>query len=506
MSNKAFSLLKSNIRYLPILLIWLLGFFLRTYRQNDLLGFYYDQGRDAKIANDIINGTNFPAIGPTTGIQGLHLGPAWFYLITPGYFFSGGNPATASCFIAFLESLTIPMLYFILKKYWNHTGAILAACFWAFSNYIIRSSRWFSNPSPLPFFVMLMIYCLIQIITHRKHSYLVWLSLLLGITLQLEAASAIFFIPTILVLFLYHLPKIKKVKLTDWLKSLAVFLILLLPQLAFEIKNNFKITRSFLSFLVGKTNSVSGKSFDIPNIPFLWQRLQNYYHYLFSKLDTNVTPYSLLLLLSFFLGLVLLLKKHRQNTVFQILLFWTFIPLFLLLFFVGNYGTLYDYYLTGFYPSFFALFAMSITSWQNKFSKFLLIFMVGLIFFFGNVPYVVNYLSAGFDGPQHITLGNQKQSIEHICQLSLQGDYNLSIYVPPHVPHTYEYLLDWYQEQGKCLPQTKETTSNLYILYEIDPNNPQRLEQWLKDLDKYSTFNNQALYGGITVQQRSNLL
>ena len=72
-------------KHWPIILIWFLGLFLRCYRQGDLLGFYYDQGRDAAIAADIISFKNFPAIGPTTGIAGLYLGPFWYYLITPGY-------------------------------------------------------------------------------------------------------------------------------------------------------------------------------------------------------------------------------------------------------------------------------------------------------------------------------------------------------------------------------------------------------------------------------------
>jgi len=113
--------------YLPIFIIWALGFFLRTYRQSSLLPFYYDQGRDAKMAADIISLKNFPAIGPTTGISGLFLGPFWYYLITPGYFIASGNPVVASYFIAFLESLTIPLIFFLLKKYWHSDTAYFAA-------------------------------------------------------------------------------------------------------------------------------------------------------------------------------------------------------------------------------------------------------------------------------------------------------------------------------------------------------------------------------------------
>lgn len=128
-------------KYWFVFLIWAIGLFLRCYRQSELLGFYYDQGRDALTAADIISLKNFPAIGPTTGISGLFLGPFWFYLITPGYFFGSGDPAIASYFICFLESLTIPLIYFLLKKYWSFKSAIFGSIFWSFSYYLIRSSR-----------------------------------------------------------------------------------------------------------------------------------------------------------------------------------------------------------------------------------------------------------------------------------------------------------------------------------------------------------------------------
>ena len=102
--------MKKFFSYWPILVIWLIDLFFRCYRQQYLLGFYYDQARDAKVAADIISGRNFPAIGPTTGINGLYLGPFWFYLITPGYLIGNGNPAIASYFISFIESLSIPLL------------------------------------------------------------------------------------------------------------------------------------------------------------------------------------------------------------------------------------------------------------------------------------------------------------------------------------------------------------------------------------------------------------
>lgn len=498
MIKKFFGFLKN---YWFIILVWAVGLFFRCYRQSELLGFYFDQGRDAKMATEIVSLKNFPAIGPTTGIEGLFLGPFWFYLITPGYFFGHGDPAIASYFICFLESLTIPLIYFLLKKYWSVKSAVIASVFWAFSHYLIRSSRWFSNPSPLPFFVVLIIWFLTKIFKEKQSRYWPVVFLLIGLSLQLEAASAIFFIPIIIVVSFFNFSEIKKIKLKTWFLSAVSFGVLLLPQLAFEIKNNFLITKNFIGFLTGKINSDSGKSWAIPSLDFISKRITDYYNSFFSKLDTNVTWVSLFFLSLFIIGIIFLIIKNIRDKFLQIILCWLFIPLILLLFFVGNYGNLYDYYLTGFFPAFIILFSIAIASFLSYFS----IAIVFYLFYTVNIPPLINYISAGTDGPQHITLGNEKQAVLKVCSETKSKDYNVDIYVPPVIIHSYDYLFDWYKREKKCDPQNNFQVSLLYTIYEVDPPHPERLDVWLKRQDSIGKIVREEKFGGIVVQERQRI-
>lgn len=482
-----------------IILIWLIGLFFRFYRQGDLLGFYFDQGRDALIAQDILTGKNFPTIGPTTGIQGLYLGPFWFYLITPGYFLGKGNPAIASLFIGFLESLTIPLIYLLLKKYWNKTGAILAATFWSFSYYLILSSRWFSNPSPLPFFVILIIYFLLEIFDKKQYKYLPLVFLLLGLCLQLEAASAIFFIPTIIIFSLINYRNLIKIKFKFWFQAILSFFVLLIPQFAYEIKNNFLITKNLIRFLTGRVNSTTGKSWAFPTFTFAKNRLLDFYNFLFSKLDTNITWISIIFLIIFIFSVIFLLKR-LNNKFIQLLLLWLFVPLFLLLFFVGNYGKIYDYYLTGFFPAFIIIFSLGITFFNKSILNKLLLITIFILFCIGNLSFIKNKLSAGIDGPENITFGNQKWALNKICQETKDKKYNLSVYVPPFTPYAYDYLMNWYIKNNKCTAPIKEQTSLIFYLYEIDPSHPERLNIWLQD--KTVTIESKSNLGGVYVQKR----
>ncbi|PIS14569.1 hypothetical protein COT64_01910, partial [Candidatus Shapirobacteria bacterium CG09_land_8_20_14_0_10_39_12] len=87
-----------------ILLFVILFFaaFFRLYRLDQLLGFWYDQGRDALVIWDLIHYQKFFLIGPVTGIEGIFLGPFYYYLLTPFYLIGRGNPVTAAAGLSWL--------------------------------------------------------------------------------------------------------------------------------------------------------------------------------------------------------------------------------------------------------------------------------------------------------------------------------------------------------------------------------------------------------------------
>lgn len=486
-------------KYWFVLTIWLVGLFLRCYRQSVHLGFYYDQARDATIANDIITGKNFPAIGPTTGIQGLHLGPFWYYLITPGYLIGRGSPVIASYFIAFLESLTIPLIYFLLRRYWNHQAAIITATLWSLSYYIIRSARWFSNPSPIPFFTIAIIWLLVKIVVDRKVNYLPILVFLFGLSLQLEAASAVFFLPSVVLVFLLNHQIFRHIRPRQYFWSIFGFLFLLVPQVLFDLKNNFLIIGSFFKFIAGDTNTLETKTWAIPSLQFVLSRLQEYYKIFFSKLDTNLTPTSIFFLVFFLVMLIILTYQHWSQPFYQIVFIWLFVPLLLLLFFSGNYGRLYDYYLTGFFVPFFILFGITVASIP------VVPLIVLLLFFRGNITFTYNFLLANPDGPQHITLGNQLQALTYLCQAADNEPYVINFYVPAIIPTTYDYLHFWLQSRGRCppaLPWDNDSNSHIFSLYEIDQQHPEKVEKWLDSQNVIAEVKIQKHFGGIVVQQR----
>ena len=141
---------------------------------------------------------------------------------------------------------------------------------------------------------------LLKIFKDKQYKLLPYLAIIIGLSLQLEAASAVFFIPIIIFFGIINYSDILKIKFSIWIKSVIGFFILLLPQLAFEIKNNFLITKNLFGFLTGRINSDTGKSWGIPDLNFLVKRLNTYYQAFFSKIDTNMTDFSYIFLCRMF--------------------------------------------------------------------------------------------------------------------------------------------------------------------------------------------------------------
>src|SRR3989339_1523570 len=134
---------------LLILIILLFAFILRIYRIGDLLDFHYDQGRDALIIWELIKNHKFFLIGPVTGLEGVFLGPFYYYLIAPFYFIGNGNPAIPSIFLSSLVTISLFFLYKSGEEIGGKVVGFIALLIGSFSNYLILSSRWLSNPTPI---------------------------------------------------------------------------------------------------------------------------------------------------------------------------------------------------------------------------------------------------------------------------------------------------------------------------------------------------------------------
>lgn len=218
---------------LLILIILLIAFILRIYRIEALLDFHYDQGRDAKIIWDLWHNGKFFLIGPTTGLDGIFLGPFYYYLIAPFYLIGGGNPIIPSMFLSLLVTISLYVLYLTGLEINNRITGLTALVIGTFSSFLIFSSRWLSNPTPIYLTSILIFFLMVKVIKKPKNYYWYLIYLLVGLSLQLELASAIFYLPVLLVFTIW-----RKLKVKTFLISSFLLFLTLTPLIIFNFKHD----------------------------------------------------------------------------------------------------------------------------------------------------------------------------------------------------------------------------------------------------------------------------
>lgn len=478
-----------NMKYL----IWIIlacSLFLRVYRVGDLTGFYYDQGRDAKVIWDLWHSGKLFLIGPTTGIEGIFLGPFYYYLIAPFYLLGNGDPVFPAVALAVINCLGIYVVYLIARQYFDTKTGLLAAFFIAFSHQLVQAHRWLSNPTPLPFFAALALLLLLKIVKGEK-SAPIWLGLglILGLSLQLEAASAVFFLPAAALIFILFRIRIP-------LHFFFSFSLTLIPQLWFNLRHDNLLFASFHRFLV------TDRSFIPAVFDFYPRRLSFYFDTFSAKFFSDQT-----MALIFSIVIILLAIFFRRQLIgrpLMVLLIWVLTPLVFLLFYHGNNGYVWGYYFTGVYPAFVLIVSWVLTTayrsglWPAR--AILAVFVT--VFFVTNISSLRIDLQDDQMGENSIALGPSRVAVDWVYANAGDAEFNVDAYVPPVIAHSYDYLFLWRGTTHFSKLPSRENQKLLYVIYETDPSHPERLDAWLLRQSTIAVPELKIRFGGVTAERR----
>lgn len=496
--------------YLILFFVLGAGFYLRIYRIDDLLGFYYDQGRDALAVWDLWHKFDFPFIGPTTGIAGIFRGPYYYYLIAPFYLLGGGNPVFPSVFLSFTTICAVAMTYYLGYKIHSRITGLIAAVISAFSFNLVIASRWLSNPTPMLMLSMFLVFCMLKIVdSTRREAQIYWpiLSFIFGLSLfHFGSSGEAFYLPALIIFAIWQRKKLPDRKY--FLISVITFFVTILPLILFDLKNNFLLSTNIRKFIFG---GGEGGGFGLPSWRHIGDRIEFLYDVFINKIIHGRYQKENVMLFTVFVGFLYTLNKTIKNNGVKILLLLFATGNLGIILFQGNFGNIYDYYLTGYYLIFVLLFSLGLGEiWKNHLGK---IFVLYFIYFFlqNSFSFLQYKLSDGVDGPESIALKNQKQAIEWVYRDAASSAYenhhfNVDVYVPPVIPYAYDYLFKWIPTtprlRGAGSQQVEELVPTLYTLYEVDPGHPERLEAWLARQKGIGKVEETMRFGGITVERR----
>lgn len=218
--------IKFNFKILLLILIFSLNIFLRFYELETKSPFGWDQVISAWEAKNIIVDQRFPILGYQAKLNsGLYIGPFYYYLIVPFYFFTRLDPIASGIFAGFTSIFIFWALFYVIKNIFS-TGAALIALFInsvSIFSIIFERTQW--NVNFIPIISLLVFYSLYKVLTGDV-KYLILLSISLGFFFHVHLT--VIFFPFIMLLTLPLIPRTKRT-LKYLLISLPLFLVWLVP-------------------------------------------------------------------------------------------------------------------------------------------------------------------------------------------------------------------------------------------------------------------------------------
>ena len=259
----------SKYHVLVLLLIITVGIFLRTYHFKDWLQFNPDQVRDATVINDVIShGKALPLLGTIAGGTNFHLGPIFYYFQYIAAIVFGNSPEKLAYPDLFFSILAIPLLFLFLKKYFSNSVSLALVTLFSVSYFAVINSRFAWNPNSIPFFVLLFLYALLEIMNPKNREVYHWsllAGLALGVGIQLHTLLLLI-LPVVTIIVLVYLTKKKNV---NWKSAVIVFLFAIflnIPQILSEIKTHGVNTSEFFVGSTTQTNKFTDIGYNIENI------------------------------------------------------------------------------------------------------------------------------------------------------------------------------------------------------------------------------------------------
>ncbi len=277
--------------------------------------FTTDQGRDMVDIRHMVVTLSPRLVGPTTSINGVLLGPFWYYFNLIPFVIGGGDPSFIVYWQITWYQISVLALWFVLKRKSQSLASIISILL-LLMPLGFNTARYFWNANSMPFFTIFYFAALILAVQNKSNRNLVMLGLISGLAMQIEAAFGIIFFPFAFLYFTvcHSRPDREsiKVKFIKILPLILGFFVTLLPQILFELKHGFIMTKILLAEMGGKGEMLGEK------ISFAERLVQRKEHFMqlvlqSSHLPPNYVPYLYLTGLVICVSIFIWFKKKSKT-------------------------------------------------------------------------------------------------------------------------------------------------------------------------------------------------
>jgi 4-amino-4-deoxy-L-arabinose transferase-like glycosyltransferase len=449
--------------FIALLIILMVGAFLRLYRISEYMTFLGDEGRDAIVVRRLLVNFDPILVGPGTSIGNMYLGPLYYYMMAPALLLANFSPVGPSIQIAILGVITIFLVWFIAREWFGKFAGFIASALYAVSPTVIIFSRHSWNPNIMPFFALLVIYSVWRIWQKGEFRWFWVLAIAFAFVLQSHYLGLVLG-PLIAIFWFFSFLKARKAKKVKPLVKLSVlsaiiFLILMSPLVIFDARHGWRNFEAMKIFFTQRQTTVSARPWAA--LPKLWANI--------SQITTRLIAarnevWGVIVALVLILGSVGLLLKSKTKASLSLIFVW----LGLALLGLGIYKQhIYDHYYGFFFAAPFLLIGATgeyLIS-QKYIGKMLV--LIGFILLL-----VFNLLNSPIKGPPNRQLQRTQEVAQKIQKEAGEEKFNLAVIAERNYEDAYQYFLErWGTKVIDIDPLDFERTiaNQLFVVCEMPP-------------------------------------
>lgn len=255
-------------RVLGVALATIIGLSYRLVNLRDTVQFLADQGRDAIIAFEILQG-NITFVGPSTSVGNMYLGPLYYYFMAPFLWLAGNDPIGPVLAVVLLGVVTVPLLYVVGKRLLGPWPAFFATLLYASAPAVLEYTRFSWNPNPAPLVTLGILYALWRA-WHGSPRW--WLAAVLGFLVMIQLHYvALLIVAPIGIFWIADTVRAVRARNAERGKQLLLFIpvaflmtiVSFVPLIVFNWRFDNVILNGFLDFLNGSPGESPRSAFDI---------------------------------------------------------------------------------------------------------------------------------------------------------------------------------------------------------------------------------------------------
>lgn len=471
------------LSYVLAIPVFVLGFFLRaqeTISHNYL--FLIDQGRDMLAVKGIVFDHHLTLIGPYTSLTGVFQGPLWYYLLAIPTFITRGDPWGTVVLMLLISMAVLGVVFYFSQKLFGNLAALIITFLFAVSPQAVAAATFSWNPHPMWLVVTLFIFTFYYVIQGSKRAFLFYWPLI-AIGFHFETAMGVFLLVGSLIYFLLF--QRKKLFSKNSLFGMFISIVFFLPQIIFDLRHDFLMTRSIMKIFGGSSQGLFVKNENKGFFTLFSDHLQELYkHFSSAFMHEGLLNWMPVIVIGFIILFLLFnvfykfLSHKEQRFVYALL---TLLGIILCLMIVYPFP-LRGWFLTGFESFYLILFGLLLTRFARFKAGFILLLLFIVITLYQSAFNLDKlYYHPPDDGGGAKSHG-KLAALDTVYKDAAGKPFGLLVFTPPVYTDAYDYLVWWYGSKKYHFVPYKEKKGTVYLLMEEDFSNPSSYDGWLKTI------------------------